>query len=104
MTEHKTMRERLTDLEEIRRNDVASDIAIMEIQRFLLSQILYREDSSEMHDALAKTDRFLIANIQSRDLTPNADDQTATYVKEAACRYVTDILASIKHPSEKNLQ
>ncbi len=72
----------------------------MEIVRFLLGEYASRPDAIDMRTLLGSIEAQLVDNLMSRPMWDTANEADRIYVKETASRYISGIVASIRHPSD----
>lgn len=84
-----------------RANDIAAQIAIMELLRVLAGEVCYSDDPAEFKRRLQRIENGTVSAILSRQLFPQANAATESYVKEAAAAWVTSALAGVLHPSDR---
>ncbi len=83
----------------MRANEVAGQIAMMELLRILIRDVYADPDPDTFQQRLARLDDEANQSLRSRTLYKQANEATEAYLKEAACNFVTRVIASIKHPS-----
>ncbi len=71
----------------------------MEIVRFLLREYALRPDADDMRRLLASIEAQLVDNLMALPVWDTADGSDLVYMKETASRYISGLVASIKHPS-----
>lgn len=81
-----------------RAHDIAAQIALAEIVRVLVGDLAFHADQAVFAKRIASIEQAVVTGLNSRTLFASADTETETYVKEAACGYVTRLLASVRHP------
>lgn len=90
----------LSEEELARAHDIAQQIALAEMVRFVIGEVFFDRDPQVFRRRLAAIDQGLITSLNSRRLWDQASDETEAVIKESASGYVSRLLASIKHPAE----
>lgn len=83
-----------------RAHDLAHQIATSELLRLIISEYAHDPDRDSARRKLAALEAAAIDGLRSRRNFPTANDETETYIVEAASQYVTRLFASILHPSD----
>lgn len=81
--------------------NAANQIALMELLRLVLSEMLYHEDPQEFRRRVSLFETAAVNGITARTHFPQAPAAVEAHVKETASAMTTKILTSIRHPSER---
>jgi hypothetical protein len=81
--------------------DLAGQIALGEMVRFVIGEIAFDQDADTAKKKLQLAEQSLIASLNSRRIFPNANDFTETTIKELASGYITKMITSIRHPDDE---
>ncbi|MGA0561724.1 hypothetical protein ACO2RV_04685 [Ancylobacter sp. VNQ12] len=87
--------------EEQRANDMAAQIALAAITRILIGEIAMHPDPAEFHARLRRLDDAVTGDLLGRHIWPDGDAVAETYVKEAATRWASSLIAGIRHPKDQ---
>jgi hypothetical protein len=87
----------------IRANDLAMQIATAELLRLVIGELCFDDNRLKFRTRLAALEDAANKSFHSRRHFPQANDETEEYMKEAACGFVTRLIASIKHPTDYTL-
>ncbi|WP_034470708.1 hypothetical protein [Afipia sp. P52-10] len=90
----------MTREEELRAQDQAQLIALVEIVRVVVGEVFFDDDRQVFRRRLAVLEKTSIDSITNRQLWANSIPDQETYIKEAAANYVTSIFSSIRHPND----
>ncbi|TGR32995.1 MULTISPECIES: hypothetical protein [unclassified Mesorhizobium] len=83
-----------------RADDIAANLALLELLRLAIGEICYSADPVEFRRRARAFEEAAVTSISGRTNFAKANEATETYVKEAACAQVTKIMASIRHPQD----
>lgn len=90
----------MTEAERVRANDLAIQIALAEMVRFLIGELCYSSDAAEFKRNMNKAEAVLVGSLSSRTLWDKAKPEDEIYIRETASGYITRLLSTIRHPSE----
>ena len=85
---------------DLRSLDLAHSLPLTELIRFTLAEIASNDDRGEFRNRLKKMEEAIVTSLGSRRHYPNACDEEETIIKEAACRFVSRLIASIPPPGD----
>lgn len=85
----------------MRVHDIAYQLALGELVRFMLGEMVFDKDPAVFSDRLRRIEDVLIANLSGRRLYESANESTESMIKESACGYITRLLSSIRHPDDR---
>jgi hypothetical protein len=77
-------------------HNLAVTLAITEMLRFVLSEVVLRDDPAETRDEIARAVEIISDNIANCRMPPETDEATATYLREAATDFATRTVSSIQ--------
>lgn len=80
--------------------DIAAQIALAEIVRVLIREVLMHPSPAQFHARLGQLDALVTDGILARTIWDGADGYTETYIKEAATRWASSLISGIQHPND----
>ncbi|MDX8495894.1 hypothetical protein RFN29_30585 [Mesorhizobium sp. VK22B] len=83
-----------------RADDIAANLALLELLRIVIGEICYSTDPVEFRRRARVIEEAAVSRLSGRTNFHKANAATETYIKEAACAQVTKIMASIRHPQD----
>ena len=75
--------------------DLAHQLAMSELMRFMLIEIVSDLDLDGFRNRLQRIEEGIITSLGSRRHLPAMGDQEEAVIREAACGFVTRLIASI---------
>ena len=90
----------IDDKDMLRAQDLAHSIAMSELLRLILGELAFNADAQIFRQRLKAIEEAAVTSLGSRRHYPDTNGYTETVIKEAACGYVTRLIASIRHPSD----
>lgn len=85
---------------ERRAHDLAQQIGLMALLRALIAS-LAPANRDEMKAFIRALEEKAVTSVEENVPFPDANEATNTFIREAASGYITRILASIQHPSDR---
>lgn len=83
-------------------DNAANDIALMELIRLALAEMLHHDDPQEFRRRVSIFESAAVNSITGRTHFAQLPEEYEEYIKESASAMTTKILASIRHPSERS--
>jgi len=81
-------------------DDVAVDIAMMEMVRRIIADVYYHEDPEIFRKRMITFEEGIVDGINSRTHFKGASEDVEQRVKDAASTMVTKVMSSILHPQK----
>ncbi|MFQ6161386.1 hypothetical protein [Sinorhizobium meliloti] len=91
----------MNDLERTRCDEIAGQLALLELVRFAVGEICFHTDQAVFAQRMQAVEEGIINDLNSRTIFDRAPAETESYIKEAIAAQVTKILTSIRHPEEQ---
>ncbi|OWK26577.1 hypothetical protein AJ87_05835 [Rhizobium yanglingense] len=91
----------MNEKERNRADDVAVQIALMELVRLAIGEICYHDDPAEFRRRLIKLEEAAVNSLNGRTHFAQATSEVEEYVKASSSALVTKVMSSIRHPSEE---
>lgn len=82
--------------EEQRAHDIAAQLALTELLRIVIGEIVDHAEPSVVRARLQSIEAAAVGGITGRDIFPGADPVAVSFIKEAAANWITTVLASIQ--------
>ncbi|RVH27901.1 hypothetical protein [Sinorhizobium meliloti] len=82
-------------------DDVASQLALLELVRFAIGEICHHPDPAIFAQRMKTIEENIIDGLNGRTIFHQAPPETESYIKEVAASQVTKILTSIRHSEER---
>jgi hypothetical protein len=82
-------------------NEIAAQIGMMALLRTVIGHVFYTDDAAEFRSKMQGLENKTITFLGDHRHFPNANEVTETYIKEAACGWVSRCLAGIAHPNDQ---
>ncbi|MFG1417029.1 hypothetical protein V5F38_04325 [Xanthobacter sp. V0B-10] len=86
--------------DELRLHDVAAQIGLMELLRRVIADVYFDPDPSAFRDNMARVERSVVDGLMERDLFPG-NPAGGDVVKAMAANWISSIITSVIHPSER---
>ncbi|MFG1267653.1 hypothetical protein V5F40_06785 [Xanthobacter sp. DSM 14520] len=86
--------------EEQRLHDVAAQIALAEMLRLLLAEVLFDPNAETFRKRLQAFENSAVSSILGRDLGSGMNEYTERLLKELATGWITRLMTSIRHPAD----
>jgi hypothetical protein len=85
---------------DLRSLDLAHSLALTELIRFALIEIASNDDRGAFRNRLRKIEEGIVTSLTSRRHFPAIGDQEEGIIREAACGFVSRLIASIRRPGD----
>lgn len=82
--------------------NIAAQIALAELVRIALTELLYHPDRTVFRNRMAKLEDLATSRIEGRQHFPGTSDEIEQFIKTNASAWVTKIITSIAHPEDSH--